>query len=157
MIPTLAAITWTPTVFYIAMGIIHTVLILVGFRVMQVDPEHNSFIGAVLAGVAINVTAFFVKDLGVIGIMVQIAVIFGSLVLVSSGEVLKAGVMALICVGLYGGVAQFVIPRTPLTEFAIGGFSQVIINGGMEAEPIDEEQGRKLRETGLTVPGEDEE
>lgn len=149
MIPTLAAIQWTPAVFYIAMGIVHTVVILIGFRLLQVDPEHNSFIGAVIAGVAINVTAFFVKDLGIIGIMIQIAVIFGSLVLIASGEVLKAGITALVCVALFGGIAQFLIPRTPLTEYSIGGFALVIISGGLEAEPITEDDAEALSKSGL--------
>ncbi len=147
----IAAITWTPSTFYIAMGIVHTILILIGFRMLQVDVEHNSFVGAVLAAVIINVVAYFVRDTGIVGIMIAGSVIFGMLVAIASGEALKAALMAAVLVVGYGLVGSFITQRTPLTVDDIAGFPRVVMTGGLEAEPITEDDAKRMNEAKRAV------
>lgn len=144
-----SAITWTPVTFYVAMGIIHTLVVLIGFRVMQVDAEHNSFIGALLAAAVFNVVAYFVRDAGVIGVMITGAAIFGMTVMVSSGEALKAFFMTMMVIATYGIVGNFIVSRTPLNMDDLAGFPRVVTTGGLEAEPITEEDNERLEKTGL--------
>jgi hypothetical protein len=144
-----SAITWTPVTFYVAMGIIHTLIVLIGFRIMQVDAEHNSFIGALLAAAVFNVVAYFVRDTGVIGVMITGAAIFGMLVMVSSGEALKAFFMTMIVIASYGVVGSFIVSRTPLNMDDIAGFPRVVTTGGLEPEPITEEDNKRLEKTGI--------
>lgn len=144
-----SAITWTPTTFYVAMGILHTILILAGFRLMQVDAEHNSFIGAILAAGVFNAIAFFTKDVGVVGILISGAAIFGLLVAVSSGEALKALGMTLLVIAMYGVVGQFIVSRTPLTIDDLAGFPRMVATGGLEPEPITEEDHKRLERSGV--------
>lgn len=144
-----SAITWTPVTFYVAMGIIDTLIVLFGFRLMQVDAEHNSFIGAILAAALFNVVAYFVRDTGVIGIMITGAVIFGMLVMVSSGEALKAFFLTMIVMAAYGVVGSFIVKRTPLNMDDLAGFPRVVTTGGLEPEPITEEDNKRLEKTGL--------
>ena len=140
----ISPIIWTEAHFYVAMAVVDFLAIMLLFRVMHVDPEHNTILGAIVAACAINGVAFFVRDLGIIGIMIQIAVIYGALVLVSSGEALKSLAVGLACIGLFGALASFLIPRTPLSAEAIGGFSEIILQGGLQAEPIDEKGANAL-------------
>ena len=144
-----SAITWTPVTFYVAMGIIHTLAILIGFRLLHVDVEHSSIVGAVLAAGVVNVVAFFCKDLGVIGILITGATIFGLLVAVSSGEALKMLGMSMAFIVLYGLAGTFIVERTPLSIDDIAGFPRVVTTGGLEAEPITEEDTERLNESGV--------
>lgn len=142
-----AAITWTPLTFYVAMGILHTILILFGYRAMGVDTEHNTFIGALIAAVIINVGAYFLRDGGVIGIMAAGALIFGLLVAVTSGEVGKSFLMCVLVIAAYGALGFFLVPRTPLQIDDLGGFTRVVMTGGMKAEPITEKSAYELMES----------
>lgn len=148
-----SAIQWTPVTFYVAMGIIHTLAILIGFRLLHVDVEHSSIVGAVLAAVVVNVVAYFCKDLGVVGILITGATIFGLLVAVSSGEALKMLGMSFLFIALYGIVGGFIVQRTPLTIDDIAGFPRVVTTGGLEAEPITEEDTKRLEESGVLDEG----
>lgn len=139
-----ASFKWTPATYYIAAGIIHTIVILVGFRMMGVDPEHNSFIGAALAGAIINVAAYFLREQGVVGAIIIGVLVFGLLAAISSGEILKAFFMGFICIAMWGAIGSVLIPRTPLEATSIGGYTQIVMTGGMEAEPIREEDTEKL-------------
>lgn len=147
-----SAITWTPVTFYVAMGIIHTLAILIGFRLLHVDVEHSSIVGAVLAAAVINVVAYVCKDVGVVGILISGAITFGMLVLISSGEALKMLGMSMAFIVLYGLVGSFIVERTPLSIDDIAGFPRVVTTGGLEAEPITEEDTERLNETGLVEP-----
>ena len=148
-----AAIKWTPVTFYVATGIIDAIVIMFGYRLLQVDPEHNSFIGAVVAAALINVIGYFVRDTGLVGVLIHGGAIFGLLVAISSGEALKAGLMTGILVALYGGIGMFVLPRTPLTVDDVAGFTRVVMGGGLQAEPITEEDEQRLAAPpGQTTP-----
>ena len=139
-----AAITWTPMTFFIVCAVVHTLLILLGFKLLHIDPEHNSFVGALLAAAAGNAAAYFLGSYGLFGVIGAAAIYFGILAAVSSGEVLKSVVVFLILLGVYSGLGHFLIPRTPLTAEKIGGLAQVVISGGLEAEPITEDDAEDL-------------
>jgi hypothetical protein len=142
------AITWTPVTYYVAMGIIHTLLVLLGFRAMQVDEENNTFVGAIISAVVIGLTGYFTRDFGVVGVMVYGAVTFGILVAVTSGEALKSFFMLCLVIATYFiGGNFFLEPRTPLTLDQVGGMTRVVMTGGLEAEPMTEEESNKLMET----------
>jgi hypothetical protein len=139
-----ALITWTPTTFYVAAAIIQTGIFLGGFHLLGVDPEHNTFVGALLGAAIANIVAFFLRDAGLFGILAAGAVHFGMLVAISSGEVLKSVFVFVVSLAVYGLMGMFVLPRTPLHIDDIAGLPRVIMTGGMEAEPITEEEAEKM-------------
>lgn len=151
MIYVLSALVWTPITFYIAMGILHTLIILIGFRLLHIDPENNTFIGAVIAGIVINVIAYFVRDLGIASVMIQLVVVFGMIVMIASGEALKGVLMSAIILGSYGGVATIIIPRTPLDQRQIGGFAEVILEGGLKQSAMTEGDVKNLNDKGVPI------
>lgn len=134
-----AAIDWTPETFYATAAVVHTVIYLLGFRLMQVDPEHNTFVGAVIAAVIANFAAFALSSFGLFGILGAGFIHFAVLAAISSGEVLKSLVVFLVALGAYAGLAQVITERSPLTVEEIGGIPQAIVTGGLEAEPMTEE------------------
>ncbi len=151
MVSIIAGLVWTPLTFYVAMGIIHILAILIGFRLLEIDPENNTFIGALIAGVVINVIAYFVRDLGIVSVMIQIVVVFGILVVIASGEALKNGIMAVVVLGSYGALATFIIPRTPLDQRQIGGFAEVILEGGLKQSALTEKDVENINKKGVPI------
>lgn len=142
----LLGITWTPMAFYITMAIVHTIVILLAFRALQLDAEHNTFIAALMAAVIANVVAFFLKDMGVFGILGSTAALFGMLVVISHVDVLKSGLVWIILMALYWAVAWFILPRqNDLYIEDIAGIPQVIMQGGLEAEPITADEYDNLK------------
>jgi|GEM_PF-2357466 len=139
-----AAITWTPVTFYVVATVIHTLMILLLFKVLHVDPEHNSFIGALIAALIGNAAVFFLRDFGLFGNLGAAAIYFATLAAVSSGEVLKSLVVFTGALAVYAGLALFLVPRTPLTAETINGLPKIMITGGFTAEPISEEQADEL-------------
>jgi hypothetical protein len=141
-----AAITWTPQTFYIAAAIMHVFVFLLGFKLLQTDPEHNTFIGAVIAAVIANFASYALSSYGLFGLMGAGAIHFVLLVAVTSGEALKSLVVFLVAMAAYAGLGMFVTQRTDLTVEQIGGIPQVIMTGGIEAEPITEDQANEMAE-----------
>lgn len=139
-----AAITWTPVTFYVVATIVHTLMILLVFKLLHVDPEHNSFIGALIAALVGNAAVFFLRDFGLFGNLGAAAVYFATLAAVSSGEVIKSLAVFIVALAVYAGLALFLVPRTPLTAETIGGLPEIMITGGFTAEPISEEQADEL-------------
>jgi asparagine N-glycosylation enzyme membrane subunit Stt3 len=139
-----AAIAWTPKTFYIAATILHVVVYLMGFKLLQTDPEHNTFIGAVIAAVIANFASYALSSYGLFGIMGSGAIHFILLVAITSGEALKSLVVFMVAIAAYAGLGTFVTQRTPLTVEQIGGIPQVIMTGGIKAEPITEEQANDM-------------
>lgn len=134
-----AAITWTPLTFYVAVALLQAIIIVVGFKVLQVDPEHNAFIGAALAVVVIAAAGYFTRDTGLVAVIVTGVALFGMLMIISGADALKSIIMAAACLGAYFLVAQVVLPRTPLTVDKVGGITKVMTTGGIEDEPFDKE------------------
>ncbi len=139
-----AAITWTPKTFYIAAGIVQAIVILITFKVLQVDPEHNTFVGAVIGAALCNLGAYALAPHGLFGVLAAGTAFFVMLVAISSGEVLKSAIAFMVLMAAYGGMGLFITHRTPLKAANIGGLPQVIITGGLKAEPITEKESNKL-------------
>ncbi len=132
-----ALITWTPVTYYVAAAIAHAIIIFVGFRVLQVDPEHNSVIGAVIGAAIIAVACFMLKGGELFSALGSIGIIFMVLLGVSGGEAIKALVVGVAVIGTYGAVGSFIIPRTPLDLEDIGGLTLVVMEGDFKVEPLE--------------------
>lgn len=141
-----AAITWTPLTFYITAAIVHTLAILLLFKMLHVDPEHNSFAGALIAALVGNAAAYFLSDYGLFGNLGAAAVYFATLAAVSSGEVIKSFLVFVATLAIYAGLGLFLFPRTPLNVDKVGGLPKVVLTGGIAPEPITEEQSNELAE-----------
>ncbi|MFU8805895.1 MAG: hypothetical protein ACNA8W_18930 [Bradymonadaceae bacterium] len=145
VLATFLGITWTPMVFYIAMAIVHCISILLVFRIIQLDPEYNSFVSAALVAIVANVAAFFLKDFGVFGILASTSVLFALLATVTHFDMIKAIVAWAVMIALYWVVAWGVLPRTDdLTIEQIAGVSQVIMQGGLQTETFTQEDVETL-------------
>ena len=141
----MSALTWTPITYYVAMGIIHLLLILLGFRAMQVDAENNTFVGAFIGALIIGLLGYFTRDFGVVGVMAFGAVSFGTLVAITSGEALKSFFMLCLVIASFAiGGNLMLEPRTPLTLEQVNGMTRVVMTGGLEAEPMTEEESNRL-------------
>ena len=119
-----ALITWTPLTYYIAAALAHMVVIVVGFKLLQIDPEHNSILGGLICAGAIAAIAYFTRDEGLVGLLITAAAIFGGLIALSAGDALKSLLIAGLCIGVYIGLGSFVVPRTPLSYEGVGGFAK---------------------------------
>lgn len=135
-----ALITWTPMTYYVATAIIHVIMVYAGFRIMQVDPEHNTVIGAALAGVVIAVVGFIAKDYGLIGNLITGAAIFGILMAITAADAIKALIMSAFVVASFGLIGSFITSRTDLSPKDLGGLTLVVISGELDAEPLQSEK-----------------
>jgi hypothetical protein len=147
-----AAIEWTPRTFYIAAAIVHVGVYLLGFKLLKTDPEQNTFVGAVIAAAVANLAAYALSSYGLFGILGAGAIHFVLLVAITSGEVLKSLAVFVFALAAYAGMNFVITPRTPLTIEQIGGIPQVIVTGGMEAEPITEDDAETLSRPGEREP-----
>lgn len=145
-------LSWTPVTYYVLCGIVHLIIILLGFRMMGVDPEQNGFIGALITAVIINVLGYFLRDSGVLGALVVGGSMFTLLAAVTSGEVLRAFFMCGILLASYAGIGTVVLPRTPLEIEDVGGFTRVVLTGGLEPEPMSEKSTEELINTPIGGP-----
>ena len=134
-----ALITWTVNTFYIASAILQFIVIIIGFKLTHADMESNIFIGAAVVVVATAVAGVMTRDMGLVGLMITGSTLFGSLLFVSAGDALRSLVVTGICIALYAGLGAFLIPRTPLTAAAVGGFVGAFENG-LDEQPLSSEE-----------------
>ncbi|MBA2661954.1 MAG: hypothetical protein H0U74_06635 [Bradymonadaceae bacterium] len=136
----LGSFSWTVETFYIAAGVVHLVVILLGFRLMHLEPEYNTFIGALMAAVISNGVAYLLKDFGLFGVLGSGATFFVMLVVISHADVLKALIMWAVVLAAYALMAFLIIPRADgLNIEQIAGLPQVMMTGGLKAEPFTDE------------------
>ena len=133
-----ALITWTVETYYIVVAILHFIAVLVGFKLTNADSENNPIISALVVAVVTAAAGYFVRDNGLVGLMITGSVIFGSLLLVSAGDAIRSLVLTGVCIVVYAGVGYVVVPRTPLTAEQVGGFVNAFMNGVNE-EPLGNE------------------
>jgi hypothetical protein len=132
-----ALITWTPVTYYVTAAIVHAIIIFAGFRILQVDPEHNSVVGAVIGAAIIAAACFVLKGGELFSALGGIGIIFLVLLGVSGGEAIKAVLVSVAVIGSYGLTGGFLIPRTPLDLEDIGGLTQVVMTGEFKVVPIE--------------------
>lgn len=130
-----ALITWTPMTYYVAGGLAHMIVALVGFRVLQVDTENNPFISSLFVAGVSFAAGFFLKDYGLVGLIIGSAALFGIMLATTAGDAIKSLVLAGVCIATYAGLGNFIVPRTPLTPGQIGGFTKAFMEG-MDEEAI---------------------
>ena len=132
----IGTIGWTPITFHVTLVILHTLAILIGFRLFELEAEDRTALGAFLAAVVINTVGYFVRDYGMVGLIVQTTVIFGCLVGISSGEVLPSLVVMGIVIAISTAAAHFVIERSHLDSADLGGLPHAILSGGPEPTAV---------------------
>ncbi|MFB6351649.1 MAG: hypothetical protein ABEN55_15155 [Bradymonadaceae bacterium] len=131
-----ALMEWTPTTFYIAAGVVDTVVIWVGMQLFGADPEYNTIPAAMAAAAVGNVAAFFLKDHGVVGVTATAGIWVFLLMITSGMDIFRTIIAFILVMGTYAGLGQFIAARTPLTAYDIGGVPKVTMTGGFEPEPI---------------------
>ncbi len=135
----IGGLTWTVTTFYVAAAVLHLIIILGMFRLLHLEPEYNTFIGAIAAAGISNGAAFFLKDYTLFGVLGTGAIFFAILVAISQADVLKSLYVWAVVMASYAALAFLVVPRSELTIEQIGGIPLVIMSGGLKAEPFTDE------------------
>lgn len=134
-----SSFTWTPLTFYAAAALAQLIVILLSFRFTQLNPDYNTFAGALVVVVPVNVLAYFTRDFGVAGVLIVGASLFGLLVGIARGDVFRTGVTWMLCLATYWGMASYVVPKADgLSLEQVGGMPEVLVKGGLEAEPFTE-------------------
>jgi hypothetical protein len=134
---TKALVTWTPTTFYIAAAIIQVPVIWLGYQFLGGDPEYTNFPAALAVAAVGNVIAFFLKDLGVVGAVSTSAALYGLLLVTSGIDIFRSMAVFGLVMMSYWGFGQFVVERTPLDAYSIGGPAKVMLTGGLQPEPLE--------------------
>ena len=140
--------TWTPETFYTAAAVVQLIVVLIVFRLLQLPSEYNTFVNGLLVVVPTNLVAYFLIDAGILGVLATGSLLFILLAAVTRGDVLPSILGWLALIGVYWTLAYFIVPAAEDLEiYDIGGLPQVLIEGGLEAEPLERED----------IYGEDEE
>ena len=140
---TKALLTWTPTTFYIAAALIQVPVIWRGYQFLGGDPEYTNFPAALSVAAVGNVIAFFLRDLGVVGAVATTAAIYGLLLVTSGIDIFRSMLVFGLVMISYWGFGQFVIERTPLNAYRIGGPAKVMLTGGFQPEPIGRDEAEE--------------
>lgn len=139
-----ALVEWNPTTFYIAAAILHIPVIWVGYRLLDADPEYNTFPAAIASAAVGNVAAFFLKDFGVVGVIGAAGTFFIMLMVTSGIDIFRSIFVFILAMGMYWGVGTFVAKRTPLDAYSIGGVTKVLMTGGFQPEPLKRKDDEEL-------------
>jgi len=134
-----ALITWTVETYYIAMAIVHFLVVIIGFKVLAIDAENNAFVSGLFVAGAAAASGYFLKDTGLIGVIIISAAIFGTALATTAGDAIKSIVMTGVCLAMYAAVGYTVVPRTPLTPTQVGGFTKAFMVGLNEEAVAGEE------------------
>ncbi len=144
-----AGMAWTPELFYVVTAVVQLITVLVTFRLLNLPAEYNTFInGAFVVGIT-NALAYYTSGVGVVGILVTCFALFLLLVAISRGDVLKSLIAWILVLSVYWGMAYFVSDHQralPVQE--LGGVPYMLMEGGMEAEPLTEEEYQDFRDRG---------
>jgi len=132
-----AMITWTPTTFYVAAAIVQTVVIWFGYQLLGGDREYNNVPSAMAAATVGNVIAYFMRDFGVVGVAGTFGAWFMLLILTSGIDLFRSLAVFFLVMLSYWGLGAFIVHRTPLDAYTIGGVPKVELTGGFQEEPIE--------------------
>ena len=138
------ALEWSVTNYYILSGLVLTLVIFFGLQLMQTEPDNNKFMGALIAGSLTAAAGYFLRDADVLGALILGFGMFIVLAAVTSGEVLRSFIMTFVMIALWGGFGMVLLPQTPLDEYDVGGFTQIVMQGGLEERPITEDDTDEL-------------
>jgi hypothetical protein len=132
-----AMITWTPTTFYVAAAVVHTVVIWFGYQLLGGDREYNNVPSAMAAATVGNVAAYFMRDFGVVGVAGTFGAWFLLLIITSGIDLFRSFVVFILVMLSYWGLGTFIAQRTPLDAYTIGGVPKMEMTGGFQEEPIE--------------------
>ncbi len=139
--------TWTPETYYIAVAVAQLVVVLVAFRVMNVPPDYNTFVNGVLIVGGTNATAYLTKEMGLIGVLLTGLTLFILLAMITRGDVLKSLMTWVLLLTVYWAVAYFVVPaEEDLYIEQLGAVPYAMMEGGLEAEPMTQDDYEQLRD-----------
>ena len=142
-------LSWTPETFYAAAAAAQLLLILLAFRLFGLSPDYNTFGGALLVAGAVNGVAFFTKDFGIVGVLMPSVTLFGLLAFISRGDVLRSGMVWMLVMASYLGMAHLILPRADdLFIEDLAGIPAVLDAGGLEPEPFTEDDVETLSRGG---------
>lgn len=132
--------TWTPETFYVAATVAHLIAMLIIFRLLQLPSEYTTFVNGLFVVVPTNLVGFFLGGAGILGVLATGSLLFVLLALVTRGDMLATGLTWVAMIALYWVLAYFIVPAADDLEiYDIGGIPQVVIEGGLEAEPLERE------------------
>jgi hypothetical protein len=135
-----SGMTWTPETFYVAATVVQLIVLLIAFRLLQLPSEHNSFINGLFVVVPTNAVAYFLIDAGILGVLATGSLLFILLAAITRGDVLPSIVAWVALIAMYWVLAYFIVPAEEELEiYDIGGLPQVLIEGGLEAQPLERE------------------
>lgn len=142
-------ITWTPELYYLVVPVVQLVVLLVTFRLTNIPAEYNTFINGVVIVAIANLVAYFTLGLGIVGILLTGLTLFVLLAGVSRGDVFKSLLAWVLMIAVYWVVAYFMVPAQDGLEIEhLGGMPQMLMEGGLEAEPMTTEDYENLRDGG---------
>lgn len=141
-----AGLSWTPATFFAAAAVVHLLVILLTFRLLGLPAEYNTFIGAATVAIPLNALSYFMRDIDLLyGFLAQAVLLFVLLAMVARGNVLKAAMAGAIVMASYLGMAKVIIPKSEDMVIAdLGGITQVLDQGGLEAKGFSEEEFEAL-------------
>ena len=133
--------SWNPTTFYLLATVVHTVVIYGGYALLGGDPQHNTWVTAMVAAAIGNGTAYACRGFEpLIGVLSTSFTYFVVLVAFSGVDMGRSIAVLVVLILTYSGVTQVVLPRTDeLQARAIGGIPQAAHQGGLQKAPIDKE------------------
>ncbi len=136
-----SGMTWTPETFYVAAGVVQLIAILLFFRITHLPSEYNTFINVLFVIVPTNAVAFFMKDMGLVGVLSTGFLLIILLGAVTRGDMFKALGAWVLVVASYWAVASLIVPaQHDLYIEDLGGIAQVVMEGGLEQETLSEDE-----------------
>lgn len=136
-----SGMTWSPETFYVAAGVLQLIVILLFFRFTHLPSEHNTFINGLFIVIPTNAVAFFMKDMGIVGVLCTGFLLIVLLAAVARGDMFKALGAWVLAVAVYWLAAYFIVPAEPgLYIEDLGGLAQVLMEGGLEQETLSEDE-----------------
>lgn len=127
---------WSVENFYgITAGVLGLAIHL-GFRVFGLDPDDNKLIGGMICGAVICGVAYATRGIGLVGILGTGITAFIATLAFSNGEAAKSLLVSILSVGVFAGMAHFVVARSALTADDLGGIARAAYNGKLEKEEV---------------------
>lgn len=140
MMELIESFRWSVENYYAitAGGLALTMYVL--FRLFQVDPEHNTIVGALIGGCVMAAVAYATRDMGLTGVIASGVGIFGVLLGFSGGEAHKAFMVSFACIGVFWLTSHWALDHSALKPDDLGGLARATYNGSLEKEPVDDKQ-----------------
>lgn len=141
-------ITWTPLTFYAAAALAQVIVIYAGYRLLGTDPLYATFVNALLAAGLGNLIYFSLRSFDSLGVLLGSLAFLGLLFAFSGGDMLRSLIVFALAMATYYGAGQLAVSKTDLSPAEIQGPTELLMNGGFQAEPLKPGEAEKLLESG---------